>query len=304
MPSGVGVCTLPIVVINGTDPASGSYTIPMFVVSGGAGISAAGDVFYVPVPIVSGTSGLTPSQYTLISLTVPTISSVGYTGVLGKSGTLNLPVLVVSGGYSYRGDGTFTLPALEVHTIPPLHAVGTFSIPVPLFSGLYGGIGTLIPISKIYRGIVMNINNQAISTYSGFNFNSLAYFNEKYYGVNETGIHLLGGGHDNITRNIISKLRTGAMNFGDNFIKYLREVWLTYRTDGHLELTVFADEDSDTISTSQTEIVSNKIEEENLQVARGLRGRFYTIELKNISGADFDVEGLSMLIDAIKKKAR
>jgi hypothetical protein len=296
MPTGVGVFQLPIPILSGADAPTGLFTIPMVVIEG-SGYSL-GEPFVIPVPILTGT-GSAPETAGLYRIPIISITSHGYAGVLGV-GTFNLPMLSVSGGHGYRGSGTFTLPQLVFFDFAPFHGVGNFVLPIPV----YAGIGNLVPISKIYRGIVMNISNQAISTYSGFNFDSLAYFNEHYYGNNEHGIFRLGGNKDNLTRDILAKIKTGAMNFGDSVLKYIRDVWLTYRSDGHIRMTFLVDEDEDITSVSETEYVADNIREERLKCGRGLRGRFYTIVLENMSGADFDIEQLSILVDAARRRVR
>ena len=296
MPTGVGVFQLPIPIINGADAPTGIFTVPMFVVEG-AGYSL-GEPFVIPIPVLTGT-GSAPESTGIFRIPTVSVTAHGYAGYLG-TGTFNLPMLSVSGGRGYRGTGTFVLPQFILFDIVPLHGIGSFAIPVPIFEG----IGSLASISKIYRGIVMNISNQAISTYSGFNFNSLAHFNDEYYGANDQGIFRLGGNKDNLTRDILAKIKTGAMNLGDSVLKYVRDVWLTYRTDGHLQMTFLVDEDEDITSVSQTEYVADKIREERLKCGRGLRGRFYTIVIENMSGADFDIEQISILVDAARRRVR
>ena len=145
--------------------------------------------------------------------------------------------------------------------------------------------------------------NQAISTYSNYNFNSIACFNGTYLGATDTGIYPLTGDTDNGT-DIDASIKTGSMNFGDTIIKYARDVWITFRSDGNLTLSIFVDEDTTTTIQKQTTIVSDTIIEERLKPPRGLRGRFYTVELKNLSGADFDIDSLNMLVESIHRKVR
>jgi len=149
----------------------------------------------------------------------------------------------------------------------------------------------------------MNLFNQAISTYSNFNFNSIACFNGTYFGATDTGIYPLGGDTDNGS-DIDSKIKTGSMDFGDTLIKYIRDVWITHRADGYLKLKIFVDEDTTTTVEKQTSIVSDEVREERIKPPRGLKGRFYTVELQNIGGADFDIDSLNLLVESIQRKIR
>ncbi len=107
----------------------------------------------------------------------------------------------------------------------------------------------------------MNLLNQAISTYTSYPFNSITYFNEKYYGATDTGIYPLSGDLDNATE-INSSIKTGPMDFGEKFTKYIRDVWLTYRSDGILALVFSVDEDDSTEVQRDTVLTGDEIREE------------------------------------------
>jgi hypothetical protein len=149
----------------------------------------------------------------------------------------------------------------------------------------------------------MNISNQAISTYSGYNFNSIADFNGVLLGATPTGIHVLGGTDDNGT-DIDADIKTGSMDFGDTVIKYLRDMWATFRATGILKFTISINEDATTEVEKSTTLTGTTIVEERIKVPRGLRGRFFTVEIENVDGADFDIDSLSMLVEAIRRKVR
>jgi hypothetical protein len=225
-------------------------------------------------------------------------TGTGLSGTLG-SGIFILPQFEFSAVSGPSGSGLFTLPQFVLLHIPPEHGEGLLTLPIPLLFGSGSGIS----VSKIYQGIVMNLANQAISTYSNYPFNSLAKFNGRYLAAGADGIYELGGDSDNGTL-ILSKIKTGPMDFGEKFIKYLRNAWLTYRSDGHLELVLYVDENEDSPVSRSTEIASDEIHEERIKVPRGLRGRYYTIELKNMSGANFDLDKLSLLVESIRRKIR
>ncbi len=147
----------------------------------------------------------------------------------------------------------------------------------------------------------MNLVNQAISTYTSYPFNSITYFNGRYLGATDTKIYVLGGDLDNVTQ-IDSTVKTGPMDFGEKFIKYIRDAWLTYRSDGTLALVFSVDEDTTTEVQRDTVLTGDEIREEKLKVPRGLKRRYWTIELKNLLGADFYIDKLSAMVDVIGKK--
>jgi hypothetical protein len=71
-------------------------------------------------------------------------------------------------------------------------------------------------------------------------------------------------------------------------------------------LIIVVDEDEDNpVSCKPTEIVSEEIHEERVKAPRGLRkARYYAIELQNLSGADFDLDTMSFVVDPIRRKVR
>jgi hypothetical protein len=149
----------------------------------------------------------------------------------------------------------------------------------------------------------MNLFNQIISTYSNFNFNSIACFNGTYLGATDTEIYPLGGDTDNGS-DIDSRIKSGSMDFGNTFMKYAKDVWITHRTSGILRLIIYVDEDSTTTIEKRTTIINSNMTEERLKPPRGLKGRFYTVELRNVGGADFDIDSLGLLVESIKRKVR
>ena len=199
----------------------------------------------------------------------------------------------------HEGSGTFTFPMEKLSNVGSKQGYGEFEFPVEQLIGY----GESTRATGIYRGVAINLTNQAISTYSNYPFNSLAYFNGKYYGATSTGLYILGKGHDN-GRQILSKIKTGPMDFGTKATKYIRDVWLTYRSDGHVSVTFSVDESNEEEVERITQLASNELREEKLKVARGLKGRYWTLEFRNKSGADFDVDKWEILVDILSGKKR
>ena len=293
MPAGTGIFYLTIPVVIGSDQPTGLITLPLPSVEGSGYITSD---FTLPIPVVTGTAEYR-TAFADLSLPTYSVIATGLVGVLG-SGSFVLPIPLINVVRGINGIGSIILPIPRVNEVGNWGA-GYIVIPTPW---PYGE-GRSIPVSRVYRGVVMNLSNQAITTYSNFPFSSIAYFNGKFIGANDEGLYLLDGSLDKTMR-INSKLKTGVLNLGDNFIKHIRNAWLTFRSDGHLALVVYVDEDADNPVEIQTELVGAEIQEERLKIPRGLRGRYYTIELKNLSGADFDIDQLSLVVESIRRKVR
>ena len=111
---------------------------------------------------------------------------------------------------------------------------------------------------------------------------------------------MLEGDTDNTTQ-IDSKIKTGPMDFGRKQTKWIRDVWMTYRTDGHMEFVFSTDEDTTTEVQRDTVTISEILQEEKIKVPRGLKGRYWTVELKNLLGADFDIDNWEVMVDITGK---
>lgn len=295
MSVGVGVFVIPLPVFGGSTAPTGQFTVPM-VVASGHGASQAN--FDIPKPVFNGT-GVSGNNHGRFSIPKSVFTGSGKSEVAGV-GVFVIPRPVFSGNFAGNGRGVFVIPAPVFTDIHPDTGIGSFVI--PLIHGL--GYGRALPVAPIRKGVVMNLVNQAISTYNSFSFESLGYFDGHLYGANENGIYLLEGDRDGMAY-IQSKLKTGPLDFGNNFVKYLRDIWLTYRSDGQLAIVLATKEnEGDRTEEFPTVIVESDIHEERVPGPRGLRGRYYMIELKNLSGSDFDLAQISIMIDAIRKRIR
>jgi hypothetical protein len=291
---------IPVPIVLGSDAWTGTITIPIFSVLGYMG--SEGGTLLVPPIVVSGTSQWYGSTG---ALEIHPVSVLGTgTSPYVHSGSIVIPNLHVSGFSSSGSIGALTIPAIIVTDIPLSHSRASIDIPVIGITGFgrsvtFGGVS-----SNVYLGMAVNLNNQAVSEYRNFKFNSFAYFNGHYYGANELGIYKLEGNKDDGTY-INAKIKTGAMNFGNQFMKYVHDAWLTFRSNGTLALVLLVDEDEDHPSSElHTTISGMEVHEERIKTPKGLRGRYVTVELRNKSGAYFDLDAISLLIEAIKRKPR
>lgn len=296
MSQSVGVFNVPLVEFGGQDAFRGEFNVPM--VSFGGATGGSHGVFDVPLARFKGKS---ENRATHGRFDVPLARFYGQSkSVVISGGRFVVPLVSFSGKFTEVIQGRFNVPLVSFTTFGLNTSRGNFDVPLAIVSG---HIQPYV-VRPIYKGVAMNIINQAISQYRNFNFNSIAYFDGHYYGANEDGLFLLEGEKDGETY-IQSKLKTGPLDFGDRLIKYLRDVWLTYRSDGQLAI-VFAtrEDEGDRTEEFPLGIVSQNIHEERCPAPRGLRGRHYIVELKNLSGSDFDIDEIGFIVDSIRKRIR
>jgi hypothetical protein len=70
-----------------------------------------------------------------------------------------------------------------------------------------------------------------------------------------------------------------------------------------MSLIVWVDE-SDEFFQTRSEDPGTSIHKERLKIARGLKGTFYTFEIRNESGSDFDLAGLHIMVEALRRRGR
>jgi hypothetical protein len=151
------------------------------------------------------------------------------------------------------------------------------------------------------KSTCMNTKTLAVTQYVNFNYNSYTKFNGKYLALNnKTGIHELGGDDDN-SEDIVASVKTGTINtYGEN-INRLRDSYVTFRSDGDILLKTIGDETNErtyTINNSTT----NTIHERRIKFQRGIKDRFFSFELSNISGSSMDIDKLKVAMEPIRKR--
>lgn len=224
------------------------------------------------------------------------IGSLAYTErldeilVAGLTGNMGSIVIIDSS----HARGVWSLTAL-------LPAVGSMII-TDLLDGFWLH-GVEVPITFIRKAVVMNLFNYAVSEYKNLNFNSLVQFNGYTIGINEQGAFILEG-PDDLGQLIQARLKSGVEDLAKGGILAIpREAWLAYRSDDGMQLDVRVDEYQDLLSLKFGKVATG-IREHRTKFGRGIKGRFFSWDVKNISGSDFSLESLRILGDRIKRKTR
>ncbi len=191
-------------------------------------------------------------------------------------------------------DANLTIPSFSivasVYTVSPWELAET----IPSISILASMIA---PVST-YRGVVINTRNFANTEYADWNFNSLCFFKGKYFGTDGAKIYELTGDSDNNV-NIDATLSLGNYDLFTRVRKYIREIWLTLKNTGALQIKL---EQGSDIYYKDTQIASTDIHEERVKVGRGMRDRFGKVTISNVDGSDFDLESINIMVDPSKKR--
>ncbi len=208
------------------------------------------------------------------------------------SGTPILPAFTADGsGLVVRvGSGAGILPALEASGNGIKIGIGSGAAVLPAL--IISANGYVVRALPVYQGVAMNMRNKAITTYSGYDFNSLAVLGDKTYGANENGVYLLEGSTDNGT-NIDAYVKTGTVDLHDPTVQRIVDAWLSGRVDVGGVFTVYEDEETE--GSSEDVMIDDALaHDERVKLPQGLKGRFVAFEFANSNGSDFDLTGLTV----------
>lgn len=204
----------------------------------------------------------------------------GYTGTVGQV-VLTLPVvrLDVSGYQPVIGVARLILPALR------LTAIGRVA----------GVTGVTVP-----QTITMHTETNALSTYSNYPFNAFAQFNGVYLGASDAGIFALTGDTDNGAA-IDAAVRVGITDFGTSFRKRLDRIYVGYRTDGDMVLSIFTDEVNkhDYRLSGRGEL---GLHGNHSRIGKGLAARYWQFGVSNRNGAYFDFNMIELKPTPLRRR--
>lgn len=175
---------------------------------------------------------------------------------------------------------------------------GKFSFSSVMSAVLNDGAAVLVSISvggEVITCWCTNAENLASSEYRGYNFNSLCAAGGKYYGAGPAGIYLLEGDTDAGVP-IAASLLTGLMDFGSASVKHVPAGYISRMSDGAMNIAVV------TVTEGRKQVnnyvvaaaVADAPRNARVPFGKGLRARYWQLELSNVGGADFMVDEVAM----------
>jgi len=228
-------------------------------------------------------------------LPMPLFAATGLSGTIGSiKGTLPMLTILATGLSGAIGRISGTLPGLSFSATGWPVGVGTIVLDLPMLQMLAHG-GLLYPV---YKAIAMNPKILGVTEYEAFPFNSFAFFNGVYLGAKDTGIHRLVGGDDNGT-GIDADFKLGKIPLELNKV---RDVWVQGRASGDLRASVSADEGLD--SFFEEDYLLTVLGQDRATLPRGLKPVYIQVGVFNEDGADFDIDAIQIVGEAIQRKKR
>ncbi len=123
------------------------------------------------------------------------------------------------------------------------------------------------------------------TAYEQYPFNSFAVINGVSYGATADGIYELAGDTD-AGEPIHAHLNMGQRNFGTPKLKTMPYAYLGAASDGAMVVRVTANGQTYTYRAR----ASGDMQTQRVDFGRGLRANYFTLELMNEGGADFDLD--------------
>lgn len=148
-----------------------------------------------------------------------------------------------------------------------------------------------------YVGLALNTANKGVTDYINFDLNSLAFFNGHLYGADDAGLYLMEGATD-AGAAIAAHVRTGLTRPGRGKELQVPSAYLGYRSNGSLQLKVVTTGAGgrkvgyvyDLVQQNAVDARAGRV-----KFGRGLKSAYWTFELANIAGADFDLDVIDLL---------
>lgn len=136
------------------------------------------------------------------------------------------------------------------------------------------------------------------STFENYDFNSFAVIGGRTYGVKGDGLYLLEGDTDNGAP-IRASVSYGKQDFGTKTMKHMTRAYVGASSTGKLYLKIIADGKEYLYAARSS---SPEMAQQRFDVGRGLQANYFTFELFNKDGGDFEVDSVSFFAAEFKRR--
>jgi hypothetical protein len=262
--------------------------------------------FPLEVPILEVSGSIKSGEKLSASLAMPAMElSLGIAPRNEIDAALRITALQLSGAII---SGEVLSGAIEIPTLGLILTIGhqnqlAFALDIP-FIDPWVEIRGIPPFVPIRKGFVMNLLHFGVTEYSNYLFNSFCdyHLNGVYIGASEDGIFLLDG-DDDAGIKINAAIQSGTEDLWGQVMKRLREGFAVKR-GGPLAVQLILDEGRFNPVTRDLLSVRDVMHEERVKLPHGLKNRFISFIIRNLGGADFDLESLRIFCDLIQRRKR
>lgn len=136
------------------------------------------------------------------------------------------------------------------------------------------------------------------SVFENFDFNSFGVIGGRTYGVKADGLYLLSGDTD-AGEPIRASVSYGKQDFGTKTMKHMTRAYVGASSTGKLYLKIVADGKEYLYAARSS---SAEIAQQRFDVGRGLQANYFTFELFNKDGGDFEIDSVSFFAAEFKRR--
>lgn len=192
---------------------------------------------------------------------------------------------------SVTADSTLRLTALVSESLTTSDTVGTSleALIEALEAGLF--TGRLSVGGTSYSVYALTLQGQAPSEYTDFDFDSYATIGGVLYAVGPQGFVRCDGDTDD-GANINAEVRKGLSTLGTELKKQVPYAYIGYTSTGSLVLeTTTTDKRTKRVNRYKlSPIATPAFSDGRFKIAQGLQATYWDFTLKNLEGADFEVD--------------
>jgi hypothetical protein len=191
-----------------------------------------------------------------------------------------------------------TLPLVEFDATIVENGQYNLKVTMPMlrFTALYE-----LATSGAYFTIVMNTENFAVTEYTNYQFDSMASFNGKQYGVGANGLIRLDGANDMGTK-IQGFARFSQMDLHKRVVTKLVDAYLTGKISGKVGVKIIQESQGDFLYT--IEDVIGRLKAYRVKAPKNMRDRFASYEITNLDGSPIEIDELSVIATAMPLRVR
>lgn len=151
-------------------------------------------------------------------------------------------------------------------------------------------------VSGVFDVYALNTENFGVTTFSNYDFNSFANFNNSYIAASSSGLFLLSGNTDygeQINMEITKKQFGGDVRNNKRF----RDVFIATETDGPVEVELQVDNETYVYQKDPYYDLDSELQTVRIKPGKGLWGRYLKMTLRNRGGGYLYLEDISLDID-------
>lgn len=156
-----------------------------------------------------------------------------------------------------------------------------------------GQVAMTAGVAATYHVAAMNARNKSVTEFANFPFNSFTKIGTSWYAAGAGGLYRLGDSTTDDGAQINWALRTGQHDDNEVRLKRIPEVVLGLRSAGNITVRVHAD-DNVYYDYALPKVKPTTIHQHRVTPGKGMRSRWYSVELRAKQGADLELASLQM----------